>query len=57
MNAETPERAGARTGSPIGALYRKMSGWYIAFSLALLLIILFVGYRLTRPLLPLFFGG
>jgi hypothetical protein len=39
-------------GKSIGALYRRMSGWYILFSIALFLFILFVGFQLARPLLP-----
>ena len=51
------ERTKAREpGSWIGALYRRMSSWYIVFSIILALVILLVGYHLTRPLLPLFFG-
>jgi hypothetical protein len=44
------------SASWIGALYRRMSSWYIVFSILLAIVILVVGYRLTRPLLPLFLG-
>jgi hypothetical protein len=36
----------------IGALYRKMSSWYIVFSIVLFGVILGVGFLLARPLLP-----
>jgi len=51
---ETDDKA---AGKSIGALYRKMSSWYIVFSLALFVFILYVGYRLARPLLPYLMGG
>jgi hypothetical protein len=44
-------------GTGIGALYRKMSSWYILFSVAVFLVILYVGYRLARPLLPFLFDS
>jgi len=44
------------SGKSIGALYRKMSSWYIVFSLVVFVFILFVGYRLARPLLPFLLG-
>lgn len=42
--------------SPIGVLYRKMSAWYIALSVALAAAILLAGLLLARPLLPLLLG-
>jgi hypothetical protein len=56
MEPPTEPRTADRPPNPIGALYRRMSGWYVAFSIALALVILFVGYRLARPLLPLLLG-
>lgn len=47
----------AESRSWIGALYRKMSSWYLAMSILLAIVILIVGYRLARPLLPLFLGS
>lgn len=44
-------------GKSIGALYRRMSGWYIIFSIAVFLFILFVGFQLARPLLPHLLGS
>ncbi len=53
----TDQRTNPREpGSWIGALYRRMSSWYIVFSILLAIAILVIGYHLTRPLLPLFFG-
>ena len=54
---KSPSGSGKRDGKSIGALYRRMSGWYILFSIAVFLFILFVGFQLARPLLPHLFGG
>jgi hypothetical protein len=55
--AAQPSRANKSDGKSIGALYRRMSGWYILFSIAVFLFILFVGFQLARPLLPHLFSG
>ncbi len=53
---EPKESGGKEAGKSIGALYRKMSSWYIVFSLAVFVFILFVGFRLARPLIPFLLG-
>ena len=46
-----PARTDRASENPIGALYRRMSAWYVAFSIVLFVVILVVGFRLARPLL------
>jgi len=50
--SQPPRKSGGGSENPIGALYRKMSSWYIAFSIVLFIVILIVGYTIARPLLP-----
>ncbi|MFN0149450.1 MAG: hypothetical protein ACKVU1_01910 [bacterium] len=54
--AEPKDPGGKDAGKSIGALYRKMSSWYIVFSLVVFVFILFVGFQLARPLIPFLIG-
>ena len=54
---KTPRPRERDAENPIGTLYRRMSGWYVVFSILLFVVILVVGFRLARPLLPHLFAG
>jgi hypothetical protein len=54
-DASMPPRDPSKAAKSIGALYRKMSSWYIVFTLVVFVFILVVGYRFARPLLPYLF--
>lgn len=51
-----PAKTDRASENPIGALYRRMSSWYVVFSLVLFIAILLIGLQLARPLLPHLLG-